>query len=203
MATQFPRGPFQSSDQNKTQNKSNPTTSMQMNKREIIVIIVISIILMIFIVLQCGGENKKVKTTQKPAAVDSSEMLSEEQKTRLEVLRRRLYVTTDSLKARSGPHKDSSLVVILPYGAELIDLGEYKNEQKMKITKDYEAVEPWVKIKTMEGKIAWVFGAGVRPYPKKRSKTATSSSDKTKDEPKSKSSEEKSKTKSKSNFRMD
>jgi hypothetical protein len=94
---------------------------------------------------------------------------------RVNALRRRLYVCMDSLKMRKGPHKDSTLLSILPYGDELVDMGEYKNEQTIRIAKDNVATEPWIKVRTKEGKTGWVFGAGVRPYPKKRRDPAPNS----------------------------
>jgi len=87
---------------------------------------------------------------------------------RVNALRRRLYVCMDSLKMRKGPHKDSTLLKILPYGDELVDMGEYKNEQTIRVAKDNVATEPWIKVRTKEGQTGWIFGAGIRPYPKKR-----------------------------------
>lgn len=85
-----------------------------------------------------------------------------------DALRRSLYVSMDSLRMRRAPHKDSATVKFLVYSEEITDMGEYQNEQTIKITPEYSATEPWIKVKTKDGRSGWVFGAGVRPYPKKR-----------------------------------
>jgi hypothetical protein len=90
---------------------------------------------------------------------------------RLLAIKRRLYVCIDSLKLRSGPYLDSTLIAQLPFGTELVDMDQSsKFEQTIRISLEYVATEPWVKVRTNEGKTGWVFGAGVRPYRKSNPK---------------------------------
>ena len=121
--------------------------------------------LMVWGLSKCGRDKKsdKKNTTEIQNGTESN---LEDGKT--DALRRTLYVCMDSLRMRRAPHKDSATVKLLPYGDELMDMGEYQNEQTIKMSPEYSVTEPWIKVKTKDGRSGWVFGAGVRPYPKKR-----------------------------------
>jgi len=121
--------------------------------------------LMVWGLSKCGRD-KKSDGKDKTEAQNGSDANLEDGKT--DALRRTLYVCMDSLRMRRAPHKDSVTVKLLPYGDELMDMGEYQNEQTIKMSPEYSVTEPWIKVKTKDGKTGWVFGAGVRPYPKKR-----------------------------------
>lgn len=129
-------------------------------------------LLLLAILLYGLSRNSSKKTPKKAdiAEIDSSGQNSNSRNddSKDDILRRRLYVAMDSLRFRKGPDKDSSTLKYLQYGEELIDMGEYENEQTIRLTPDYSVTEPWIKVKTKEGRTGWVYGAGVRPYPKKR-----------------------------------
>ncbi len=114
---------------------------------------------------KCSGDRKSDKKNS-AEITNTGETTTVDPKS--DALRRSLYVCMDSLRMRRAPHKDSATVKLLGYGEEITDMGEYQNEQTIKITPEYSATEPWIKVKTKDGRSGWVFGAGVRPYPKKR-----------------------------------
>lgn len=119
---------------------------------------------------KCSSDKK---TTKAPITINDSLSIAQNSSTPVEdekvnALRRRLYVVMDSLRMRRAPDKDSASIRFLPYGEELIDMGVYENEQTIKISPENSVTEPWIKVKAKDGKIGWVFGAGVRIYPKKR-----------------------------------
>jgi hypothetical protein len=136
---------------------------------------------LIYGVSKCSGDKKSPKENSK---TNETEQLPSDPKS--DALRRSLYVSMDSLRMRRAPHKDSTAVKILGYGEELTDMGEYQNEQTIKISPEYSVTEPWVKVKTSDGRIGWVFGGGVRPYPKNKPAPQEKEKDKEKTEEKSK-----------------
>ena len=79
------------------------------------------------------------------------------------------YVVLDSLKFRTGPYLDSTLIRYLPHGEELISLNEVTDfEQGLRVSVDEFTREPWVKVRDKNGREGWVYGAGVRPYRKNK-----------------------------------
>jgi hypothetical protein len=139
---------------------------------EMIGIALLVLAAMMFGLSKCSGDKKsgpKTTVSNSDSSGNSGQVhVMSENDEKVNALRRRLYVTMDSLKMRKEPNKDSELVKLLNYGDELIDMGEYQNEQSIRISADYVATEPWIKIRTKDGITGWVFGAGVRTYPKKR-----------------------------------
>jgi len=113
-------------------------------------------------------KKENVSNVENTDKKNESVLQVDENDEKVNALRRRIYVTMDSIKMRKGPHKDSALAKILPFGEELIDMGDYQNEQTIRIAADNVATEPWIKVRTKEGMTGWVFGGGVRPYPKKK-----------------------------------
>ena len=80
----------------------------------------------------------------------------------------RLYVTMDSLKMRTGPSLDSTIVARLPLFEEVIYLNEVTAfSQKINLGPEI-ADEPWVKVRNRTGQIGWIYGAGVHYYKKRR-----------------------------------
>ncbi|WCL81880.1 SH3 domain-containing protein [Saprospira sp. CCB-QB6] len=79
------------------------------------------------------------------------------------------YVVLDSLKFRTGPYLDSTLIRILPHGEELISLNKVTDfEQGLRVSVDEFTREPWVKVRDKNGREGWVYGAGIRPYRKNK-----------------------------------
>lgn len=136
-----------------------------LRKIELIGIGIIVFAGLLYMVSRCGRSNQPlVKDTThqqdsiKQAAKNGESPLS---------IKRRLYVCIDSLKLRTGPYLDSTLLAQLPFGTELVDMDKKSPfEQTIRISVEYVATEPWVKVRTADGKVGWVFGAGVRPYKK-------------------------------------
>lgn len=80
-----------------------------------------------------------------------------------------LYVTIDGLNMRTGPTRDSSIVLKLKLFEQVNYMGEFTDSTEQ-INLGYEiADEPWFKVQHKRGKIGWVYGAGVNFYKKKRS----------------------------------
>lgn len=80
-----------------------------------------------------------------------------------------LFVTIDGLKMRTGPTRDSSVILKLKLFEQVNFLGEFTDSTEQ-INLGYEiADEPWFKVQHKRGKVGWVYGAGVNFYKKKRS----------------------------------
>ena len=120
-----------------------------------------------FLLSKCLRDKEPIADSNK-TEIKKSEENKEPEDEKTSALRRRLYVCMDSVKMRRGPGKDSSMMKMLSYGDELIDLGEYENEQTIRIAADNVVTEPWVKVKTIGGETGWVFGGALRPYLKKK-----------------------------------
>ena len=81
----------------------------------------------------------------------------------------RLYITIDNLKMRRLPGLKGDVITQLPLFSEVAFLDEV-TDSTFQINLGYEtADEPYVKIRTAQGKEGWVYGAGVNYYKKKRS----------------------------------
>ena len=79
-----------------------------------------------------------------------------------------LYVTIDQLKMRKEPGLKGKSIGQLDLYSQVYFTGE-RTDWKQEISLGKEKVtDCWVKIKTKEGKIGWVFGAGVNYYKEKR-----------------------------------
>ena len=80
-----------------------------------------------------------------------------------------LYVTIDGLNMRTGPSRDSSIILKLKLFEQVNFMGEFTDSTEQ-INLGYEiADEPWFKVQHIRGKVGWVYGAGVNFYKKKRS----------------------------------
>jgi Bacterial SH3 domain len=80
----------------------------------------------------------------------------------------RLFVTIDQLKMRKEPGLKGAAIHKLDLYEQVFFMGE-KTDWKQEISLGTEKVtDRWVKIKTQEGKVGWVFGAGVNYYKEKR-----------------------------------
>ena len=77
----------------------------------------------------------------------------------------KLYVTIDSLKMRSGPSLNSSVIKKLPLFDEVIFLNEVSDSTEIiSLGENITANEPWVKVRHWKGQEGWVYGAGVHYY---------------------------------------
>jgi len=79
-----------------------------------------------------------------------------------------LYVTIEGLNMRTGPTRDSSIILKLNLFDQVNYMGEFTDSTEQ-INLGYEiADEPWFKVQHKRGKVGWVYGAGVNFYKKKR-----------------------------------
>ena len=80
-----------------------------------------------------------------------------------------LYITINNLKMRRQPELKADVIAQLPLFERVYFMNEV-TDSLYEINLGYEtAKEPWVKIRTKQGKEGWVYGAGVNYYKKKRS----------------------------------
>jgi len=79
-----------------------------------------------------------------------------------------LYVTIDKLKFRAEPHVASRVIKELELFEEVIFLNEV-TEKKKEVDWGNGIItnEPWIKVKTREGKTGWAYGAGLYFYKRK------------------------------------
>mgnify|MGYP000070300524 CR=1 FL=1 len=85
----------------------------------------------------------------------------------------RIYTWVDRLRMRELPDTKSGVIKELSAGDPLIYLKE-KSDFTQKITLRGVAFdEPWLKVKTSDGKIGWVYGGGVKFYAPKVDQSPT------------------------------
>ncbi len=82
----------------------------------------------------------------------------------------RLFVVMDSLKLRQGPHLDSSIIQRLMIDESVFFMNEITDFTQKITLKSRLFDEPWIKIKTKNGKIGWSYGAGLNFYRRKNKK---------------------------------
>ncbi|MEM8527598.1 MAG: SH3 domain-containing protein [Bacteroidota bacterium] len=79
-----------------------------------------------------------------------------------------LYVTIDKLKFRAEPHVASRVLKEFDLFEEVIFLNEVTEKKKEVDWGDGIITnEPWIKIKSAEGKTGWAYGAGLYFYKRK------------------------------------
>lgn len=75
-----------------------------------------------------------------------------------------LYSTINGLNVRSGPSLKNGVITRLPLYEAVVFTGEVTDSLYTIDLGDVSPTAPWVKIKTEDGKVGWVFGAGVSYY---------------------------------------
>lgn len=109
-------------------------------------------------------------TTNPENPTTTPPVVEDEETSKRDMFRRKLFVVIDSLKFRTGPRLDSTLIRPLLFGEELMDMGQTTDfEQTIRVSVDEVTTEPWIKVKDKDGKVGWVYGAGIRPYKKQGS----------------------------------
>lgn len=79
-----------------------------------------------------------------------------------------LYITIDGMNVRSAPSLNSSIVERLNLFDEVQFLNEVTDFREEVTIGEVVTNEPWVKVKTLKGKVGWIYGAGVSYYKTKR-----------------------------------
>lgn len=160
-----------------------------MPKFEIVIIAVFFFSFIIWAVSQCSSSNDTADADA-PTSADSEVTISGtpediaevvttddvERQDTVYVVRRdtvgrtygRLYITINNLKMRELPGLKSEVLAELPLFSEVAFL-DAVTDSTYQINLGYEyADEPYVKVRTADGKVGWVYGAGVNYYKKKR-----------------------------------
>ncbi len=76
----------------------------------------------------------------------------------------RLYITIDSLNMRTGPSLDSTIIAKFRIHDEVFYLNNVTEfKEKIFVNGKFEN-QPWVKVRSRQGKVGWVYGAGVNYY---------------------------------------
>ena len=154
---------------NNRNNNNKPDNSPQKEGFKLRPIEMLGVALMIFAVFffalrGCGGKKPSTNPAATPPALaDSSQLQLKASNLRP------LYVVIDSLKLRSRPQLDSSFIRYLAYDEIVYDMGEQTQYmQTIRYSMDEIRTEPWVKVRSKQDEIGWVFGAGINFYRKKR-----------------------------------
>ena len=142
--------------------------AVDIRKIEIVVIVTLLLLLIVWLVPRCGGGNKNsVNTPVDSLATQSTPQQTNEQTQNTSIANTgvgKVFASADTLNVRAQPYLNSPVIDRIMRGNEMFFIGQ-KSDFKQKIRLegiDYN--EPWVKIRTQEGKEGWVFGGGVRFY---------------------------------------
>ncbi len=79
-----------------------------------------------------------------------------------------LYVTIGGMNLREKPTLTSSVMQKMPLYEQVYFMDEITEfTQKLDLFEGYTTDEPWIKVQTKEGRVGWLYGAGVHFYRKK------------------------------------
>jgi len=79
-----------------------------------------------------------------------------------------LFITVDSLNMREEPQLSSSVITKLRLDEEVLYMDEMTDfRQELEFDENRTTFEPWLKIQTQDGRVGWVYGAGVSLYKKR------------------------------------
>ena len=116
----------------------------------------------IFFFFSCKNTNSS-DSTQTESVTNPTESATNEEK-KPEPTVTKLYAWVDNLNLRSEPTTKSEIVAEIKEGTQLTFLNE-KTEYTERINLRGQLYnEPWLKVKTPDGKEAWVFGGAVKFY---------------------------------------
>ena len=104
-----------------------------------------------------SSESTQTESTTNPVETPLEEKIEEPKTTKL-------YAWVDKLNLRSEPTTKSEIIAEIKEGTQLTFLNE-KTEYTERINlRGQPYNEPWLKVKTEDGKEAWVFGGAVKFY---------------------------------------
>ncbi|MBP7821498.1 MAG: SH3 domain-containing protein [Saprospiraceae bacterium] len=109
-------------------------------------------------------------TTKAPAATTPKPQASVEPPSRFsgEGGKAKLYVVINQLNLRTSPGLNATLIAKLNLFDEVLFTGEVTDTTSKINLGGVMANEPWIRVQTSNGKIGWVYGAGVSYYKKKK-----------------------------------
>ena len=123
--------------------------------------ILIFILGILTFLVACKDTNSNSSPETSTPATDSSLQANEAKNTPGTV---EIYTWVDKLRVRATPDTDSEIIAELAEGEALTYLEE-KTDFTQKISmRGSVQDEPWLKIRTKEGKTGWVYGGGVKFY---------------------------------------
>ncbi len=106
---------------------------------------------------------KKTQMTVKKPKVVEEQLVEEVRVEEVEAIS--IFTVVDSVNIRSKPGRNGAILErVISHGTEMYYVGEKtKNMQKIRIGEvDYN--EPWLKVRTPQGRTGWVYGGTVRFY---------------------------------------
>ena len=125
-------------------------------------IIFIIFLTSIFFFFSCKNTNSSDSTQTETTTNTTESTINEEKEVEQPVTK--LYAWVDNLNLRSEPTTKSEVVVEIKEGTQLTFLNE-KTEYTERINLRGQLFnEPWLKVKTEDGKEAWVYGGAVKFY---------------------------------------
>ena len=129
----------------------------------------ILVAILLYAISQCGSSSNE------DLAEDTSGLSMEERRNRalqdsLRSLIKDLpvvFTVLDSVKLRSGPGLEHTMVDYLLFGDTVYYLNEFtQTTQTIRVAVEEVRTEPWIKLRTKSGKEGWAFGAGLSFYPR-------------------------------------
>ena len=125
-------------------------------------IIFIIFLTTIFFFFSCKNTNSSDSTKTETTTNPTESTINQEKEAEQPVTK--LYAWVDNLNLRSEPTTKSEIVVEVKEGTQLTFLNE-KTEYTERINLRGQLFnEPWLKVKTEDGKEAWVYGGAVKFY---------------------------------------
>ena len=114
-----------------------------------------------FFFFSCKNTNSSESTQTDSSSIPTESMENEKIE---EPKSTKLYAWVDKLNLRAEPSTKSEIVVQIKEGTQLTFLNE-KTEYTERINlRGQLQNEPWLKVKTEDGKEAWVYGGAVKFY---------------------------------------
>lgn len=124
--------------------------------------------ILVYSLSKCLGGSKPVAGPGANNQLDSTQTDSVRMAQELEKLTK-IYIVMDSVKLRSTPGLNGQIVKILLFDEVVYDLKEQTQKmENIRFSAEESRKEPWVKVRTADGKVGWVFGAVVSFYRKPR-----------------------------------
>ncbi len=107
---------------------------------------------LLFIFLACSNE-----TTEKEK--DGIDSMKNEKPTKVETV---FETNIDYLRLREKEGKSGKIIDVLPARTKLIATGQVSEHRTEEVLRGIRFNEPWVEVKTKNGKVGWVFGGALK-----------------------------------------
>jgi len=117
------------------------------------------LLLLLSVFVACKDTNSTETNTNLPDTNNSADSVAAMTPTTVTV-----YAWVDKLRMRTEPDTKSAIVAEIPEGGAMTFLDEKTDFTQQITLRGKLHDEPWLKVKTTEGKIGWVYGGGVKFY---------------------------------------